>query len=111
PCVTVEALRAAQAASDRRLIAYCDGLDTSGRGRPGLLIRDREPVLEEPTDRGLAPLLVHPIHPPRQAHALLAGTGVAPPQLDEFLLATDAALRRDDLVALGFSEDEVWRAG
>ena len=111
PCVTVETLHAAQSASDRRLIAWCDGLDVPGLARPVSLVRDREHVLEDRTDRVLAHLCVHQIHHRGQAHAMLAGTGIAPPQLDEFLLATDAALRRDDLVALGLSEDEVWRAG
>jgi uncharacterized damage-inducible protein DinB len=111
PCVTVEALRAAQSASDRRLVAWCDELDAPGLNRPVLLVREQERVIEDRTDRVLAHLFVHQIHHRGQAHAMLAGTGVVPPQLDEFLLASDAALRSDDLVALGFNEDEIWRAG
>jgi len=110
PCVTVAALRAAQSASDRRLIAWCEGLDAPGLARPVLLVRDEGRALEDRTDRVLAHLFVHQIHHRGQAHAMLAGTGVAPPQLDDFLLATDAALRSGDLVALGFSEDEIWPA-
>ena len=33
--------------------------------------------------------------------AMLAGTRVKPPQLDEFVLAGEEALRRSELVALG----------
>ncbi len=35
---------------------------------------------------------------------MLAGTAVAPPQLDEFFLVQDAGLRSDDLRALGLAE-------
>jgi hypothetical protein len=49
----------------------------------------------------LAHLLQHDIHHRGQVHAMLAGSGVAPPQLDEFLLAQDAPLRAADLAALG----------
>ena len=111
PCATVEALRAAQSASDRRLIALCDALDGPGLARPVRLIRDHASVLEERTDHVLAHLFTHQIHHRGQAHAMLAGTRVAPPQLDEFLLATDSALRSGDLGALEFSEDEIWPAG
>jgi hypothetical protein len=35
---------------------------------------------------------------------MLAGTAVKPPQLDEFLLPSEAHLRSDELRALGWSE-------
>ena len=44
-----------------------------------------------------------------QVHAMLSGTRHAPPQLDEFLLAEDASLRRAELQALQVSEKEIWR--
>jgi hypothetical protein len=52
----------------------------------------------------LTHLFVHQIHHRGQVHAMLAGTSVPPPQLDEFFLAQDAALRAGDLAALGFVE-------
>ena len=52
----------------------------------------------------LAHLFQHDIHHRGQVHAMLAGTAVAPPQLDEFFLAQDADLRAADLRALGLSE-------
>jgi hypothetical protein len=39
---------------------------------------------------------------------MLAGTGVAPPQLDEFFCANEADLRADDFRRLGFSEAAIW---
>ena len=107
PCRTVAELATAQSASDRRLIAFCHALPASALARPVELIRD-DGVLHDSTERVLAHLFVHQVHHRGQAHAMLAGTGVAPPQLDEFLLATDAPLRADDLPALGMREDEVW---
>ena len=35
---------------------------------------------------------------------MLAGTSVAPPQLDEFLMPSEAHLRAEDVRALGWSE-------
>ena len=52
----------------------------------------------------LAHLFQHDIHHRGQVHAMLAGTDVAPPQLDEFFLQQDAPLRADDLRALGLPQ-------
>ena len=46
-----------------------------------------------PSTRLLAHLFQHQIHHRGQAHAMLAGTPVAPPQLDEFFCANEAHLR------------------
>jgi len=53
-------------------------------------------------------LLTHQIHHRGQAHAMLAGTRVAPPQLDEFLMPSESHFRVSDLAALGWSEDELF---
>jgi hypothetical protein len=39
---------------------------------------------------------------------MLAGTSVAPPQLDDFFCANDAAVRAADLKELGYSEGIIW---
>jgi uncharacterized damage-inducible protein DinB len=108
PWTTFEDLRAAQRESDRRLVAYCDAL--SAERLAAEIVFDRGPGLRprERIDRTLAHLFMHQIHHRGQAHAMLAGTGVPPPQLDEFLLASDAVLRRDDLAALGLTESDTW---
>ena len=105
---TVAGLRATQVAADRRLIALCDALQPVSLGRSVKLIRDADNVLVECTDRTLAHLFTHQIHHRGQVHAMLSGTSIAPPQLDEFLLATDAPLRSADLAALGFDEQQIW---
>jgi len=92
-------LAAAQATTDRRLIAFCDGLAERDLDATVELLRP-EPVPPETIAAVLAHLFVHQIHHRGQAHAMLSGTGVAPPQLDEFFLVGDARLREADLRAL-----------
>jgi uncharacterized damage-inducible protein DinB len=58
--------------------------------------------------RILAHLFQHQIHHRGQAHAMLAGTRVKPPQLDEFYCTGEAHLRAADFAALGFTEEAIW---
>jgi hypothetical protein len=53
----------------------------------------------------------HQVHHRGQVHAMLAGTSVAPPQLDEFVMDGDADVeaRRPEVTALGWTEDELMR--
>ena len=62
----------------------------------------------DPLVRVLADLFQHQIHHRGQAHAMLAGTAVKPPQLDEFFLAEEAPLRVEELAALGLREADIW---
>jgi hypothetical protein len=39
---------------------------------------------------------------------MLSGTSVAPPQLDEFFSAGEAALRAGDFLELGWTEQMIW---
>ena len=110
PCATIAALADAQRIADERLIAFClrceadgDGalarrvpFDRGARGRP----LDR-------IDRTLAHVFMHQTHHRGQAHAMLSGTRVAPPQLDEFLMETDDVFRVADLAAVGMSERDL----
>jgi uncharacterized damage-inducible protein DinB len=66
-------------------------------------------VLEEPMHRLLAHLFEHAIHHRGQVHAMLAGTPVKPPQLDEFFCANEAPLREAELRELGFTEAQIWK--
>jgi uncharacterized damage-inducible protein DinB len=54
-------------------------------------------------------LFQHDIHHRGQAHAMLSGTEVRPPQLDEFFSIAEAPLRANEFEQLGWSEATVWR--
>ena len=56
----------------------------------------------------LAHLFNHQTHHRGQAHAMLAGTAVKPPQLDEFMMPSEAHLRQAEMRALGFDESAVY---
>jgi len=108
PCPTLSELHAEQAAIDRRLIAWCDSLDESGPDQIIHVHRGTR-VQHERADRLLLHLFQHQIHHRGQAHAMLAGTSVRPPQLDEFFSIAEAPLRAAEFKALGWTEGEVWR--
>jgi uncharacterized damage-inducible protein DinB len=103
PCADFAALDEAQRAADRRLLAFCDGLDVPDLDAVVTLVRSSDTRYEERAADVLSHLFVHQIHHRGQVHAMLSGTGVAPPQLDEFFLSQDAPLRRAEVAALGFA--------
>ena len=66
-------------------------------------------IQHERADRLLLHLFQHQIHHRGQAHAMLSGTTVKPPQLDEFFPAAEAPLRAAEFQQLGWTEEQVWR--
>jgi uncharacterized damage-inducible protein DinB len=107
PCATVAHLQREQGAVDRRLIAVCEALTEQSLGDFVRLNRDTR-VQTERRDRLLLHLFQHQVHHRGQAHAMLAGTRVKPPQLDEFFSAGEAPLRASEFAALGWTEATVW---
>ena len=107
PCRTLAELRVAQAAVDRRLIAWCNGLDEDGPARIIQVHRGTR-VQTERADRLLMHLFQHQVHHRGQAHAMLSGASVAPPQLDEFFSIAEAPLRAEEFAELGWTEATVW---
>jgi uncharacterized damage-inducible protein DinB len=108
PCPTLSELRPAQADVDRRLIAWCSSLNERG---PDQIIRVHRGtrVQTERADRLLLHIFQHQIHHRGQAHAMLSGTRVSPPQLDEFFSIAEAPLRAAEFKELGWTEAEIWR--
>jgi uncharacterized damage-inducible protein DinB len=100
PFTTLGELTAAQRQSDRRLIAYCERLTSKNFADIVVLDRGAQGRFEETVQAVLTHLFVHQIHHRGQAHAMLSGTSVKPPQLDEFFLIQDLPLRADELRAL-----------
>ena len=107
PFETCVALMSAQRDADRRLVTACTALTEDDLDRPVPVMR-RAGVQTESTTRLLAHLFQHQIHHRGQAHAMLSGTTVKPPQLDEFFCANEAHLRAAELAELGYSEELIW---
>jgi uncharacterized damage-inducible protein DinB len=108
PCDDLAALAKRQAASDERLIAYADRLDAAGLD--AVIEMERAQFIQrERAGHVLAHLFNHQTHHRGQAHAMLSGTPIEPPQLDEFMMPSEAELRARDMAALGWSEDRVYR--
>ena len=97
------ALYDAQIASDRRLLAFCERQTEASLAEGLVLPRPNRTPPPSTVASILEHLFQHQIHHRGQAHAMLAGTAVKPPQLDEFFLAGEEHLRRDDLLALGLA--------
>lgn len=100
-------LSKAQHAVDQRLMAFCRGLDARKLGAEVRLDRGKR-IQVERTDRVLLHVFEHQIHHRGQAHSMLSSTKVKPPQLDEFFMADEASLRKDELAALGLDEKRIW---
>lgn len=107
PFDTCAPLAAAQREIDQRLIALCARLDDPLRD---VAIQRRKHVQHESAARVLAHLFQHQIHHRGQVHAMLSGTPVKPPQLDEFFMVDEAPLRAEEMAALGLDERNVWPA-
>ena len=100
---TAAALGKAQLETDRRLIALCDGLDEPDLAHVILIDRNDGVDHRETVSAILSHSFVHQVHHRGQVHAMLAGTSVPPPQLDEFFLAQDVPARDEELRRLGIS--------
>lgn len=100
-------LAAAQHDVDRRLVTLCAALTDLS---PTVSIQRTCHVQQEPLVRVLPHLFQHQVHHRGQAHAMLSGTSVKPPQLDEFFLAEEAPLRAEELAAIGLRDTDIWRA-
>lgn len=101
-------LTAAQVVVDERLLAFIAGL-TDERLAAETRVQRTGRIQVERTDDLLLHLLMHQTHHRGQVHAMLSGSSVKPPQLDEFLTASDFRDRIDDMAALGWSEADLSR--
>lgn len=94
----------AQRQSDRRLIDFCERQSEASLAEALVLPRPTRTPPPSSVAAILEHLFQHQIHHRGQAHAMLSGTKVKPPQLDEFFLAGEEHLRRDEQRLLGLPE-------
>jgi uncharacterized damage-inducible protein DinB len=107
PYPSLGELKTAQAAVDKRLVAVCNMLTPDLLGCIVTLNRGTS-VQTERRDRLLMHLFQHQIHHRGQAHAMLSGTVIKPPQLDEFFSVAEAPLRAVEFDRLSWTEQTVW---
>jgi uncharacterized damage-inducible protein DinB len=108
PTAGLAELAAAQKTSDQRLIGVCEALDAAGCERIVLLPRAAGRIQRERAAHVLAHLLAHQVHHRGQVHAMLSGTSVKPPQLDEFLMPSEGHLREAEMEELGWDEAAIY---
>lgn len=106
PFEDMAGLRDAQAQMDDRLIAFVDGL-TSVELAQTVFVHRGERVQKDRCDDILTHLFQHQTHHRGQVHSMLSGTGVSPPQLDEFVVGDDAGVRQTEMEALGWTEADL----
>lgn len=108
PFDTLAPLTEAQVAVDERLLAFVGGL-TDARIAAETRVHRTGRIQVERTDDLLLHLFMHQTHHRGQIHAMLSGTSAKPPQLDEFLTASDFRDRIEDMAVLGWSEADLSR--
>jgi uncharacterized damage-inducible protein DinB len=101
PFAELAPLRDAQRRSDRKLMALVEVADFDA----DVAIQREDHVQIERAGDILLHLFQHQVHHRGQVHAMLSGTTVPAPQLDEFFLRGDLPLRRRELEALGLPLD------
>ncbi len=104
PCRDLAALQEAQRAMDTVSLALCEALHPGDLDRDVRIHRGGRVQIETLLDT-LMHLFLHDQHHRGQVHAMLSGSSVRPPQLDEFFMADDAGFRAADLSAAGHTED------
>ncbi len=98
-----------QRESDLRLIAFCERLDATACAAEVQMPRGGGRIQRDSVAAVLMHLFNHQVHHRGQVHAMLAGTAVAPPQLDEFMMPSEAHLREADMAALGWVDASIYR--
>lgn len=106
PFETIDALHKAQSAVDQRLLNLCDALTAEALAQEVTVDRGTRLQIERCDDL-LFHLFHHQTHHRGQVHAMLAGTSVKPPQLDEFITTNDFQDRVDVMQLLGWTEADL----
>ena len=97
-----------QRISDDRLIAWLAVADGAALDRAVRMPRQGGRVQVDAAAHMLQHLFMHQVHHRGQVHAMLSGTAVAPPQLDEFLMPSEPHLRTAEMASLGRQEQLVY---
>ncbi|WP_320198252.1 DinB family protein [Agrobacterium sp. rho-13.3] len=110
PYATAVDLQDAQAKLDSDLIVFVDGLKADDLCA-AVQVHRGERIQQDRSDDILTHLFQHQTHHRGQVHAMLSGTAIKPPQLDEFIVGDDAGVRKLEMDALGWTEDDLMFPG
>ncbi len=91
----------AQQKVDGELIDFCDELAEPSLATVVEWVSGDRQRCSDPVHVVLTHLFLHQIHHRGQVHNMLSLAGAKAPQLDEFLLSQDAALREQEMCDLG----------
>ena len=108
PDETLGALAERQRCSDQRLLRWLMSADEAALDRTVHMPRASGRIQKDAAAHMLQHLFMHQTHHRGQAHAMLSGTTVAPPPLDEFLMPSEPHLRKAEMMALGWDEALVY---
>ncbi len=97
-----------QRISDDRLITWLDRADATALDQAVHMPRAQGRIQTDAAAHLLQHLFMHQLHHRGQVHAMLSGTAVAPPQLDEFMMPSEAHLRSTEMAQLGWLEAAVY---
>ena len=111
PAQALPDLAQRQRISDERLIGWLTAADDAALDRTVHMPRAQGRVQSDHAAHMLQHLINHQTHHRGQVHAMLSGTAVAPPQLDEFLMPSEPQLRAAEMAALGWDEAAVYGSG
>jgi uncharacterized damage-inducible protein DinB len=92
-----------RAGVDEWLVNFCEALTAQGMARKVTIPWPEMTITETAADT-LLHVFLHGQHHRGQIHAMLSGTSVPPPQIDEFILTGDRQSRVDELARLGWTE-------
>ncbi len=106
PFADMPALQETQAKLDEALIEFVDGVQPENLAATVKVHRDGR-IQHDRCDDILSHLFQHQTHHRGQVHAMLSGSSIKPPQLDEFIVGDDAGVRKMELDALGWSERDL----
>ena len=108
PAQALPELAERQREVDERLIAWLDAAEPAALDRPVHMPRGGGRVQVDFAALMLQHLFMHQTHHRGQVHAMLSGTAVAPPQLDEFIMPSEPHLRTAEMAALVWDEAAVF---
>ena len=108
PFDQLSALSAEQTKVDQRLVTLCETLSLEMLAQI-VDIHRADRIQRERVEDVLSHLFQHQTHHRGQVHAMLSSTSVAPPQLDEFIVADDGRFRGRELAVLNWDETKLMR--